>query len=216
MRYGGRHSTRRVEEVFHRGRDFDDMGLDRKMPGVKKLNLRSGYVLPKGFGSRWQEEWVVLAPDREQGRLRFAEIFLEFRVQLDVRRVIQKQIELNLFVPRAFEQRRIQSVRLRRNTLRIRYAVGVLPARSARRQNTLAEDVSIFWSGRGPIFADGSPGIAKPFFVRVPILRNNRRDPLGMGHRQPEPGRRAVVEHVNCVTVEFQSSREGLDRQSQL
>src|SRR3984885_8629741 len=120
------------------------MCLDREMPGVEELNLRAGYVLPKGFGSCRHEERIVLAPDRQQGRFRSAKIFLEFRIQLDVRRVIQKQIELNLYVPRAFEQSRIQCVRLRRNTFRIRYTVGVLPTRSARRQNSLPEYVSIF------------------------------------------------------------------------
>ena len=149
-------SARVVEELFHRCRNLDDVGLDRKMTGIKELNLRARYVLSKGFCSRGNEERIVLAPDREQRRFRLTKIFLEFRIKLYVRRIIQKQIELNLFVSGPFEQSRIQCVRLRRNTFRIRYAVGVLPARSSRRQNSLAEYVPDFlpW-GRPSIFGSG-------------------------------------------------------------
>src|SRR5437016_14448385 len=106
------------------------------MSGIEELNLRARYVFSKRFRTCGNEKGIVLAPDRKQGRLRFTEIFLKFRIKLYVRRVIQKQIELNLSVPRTLEQLRISCLRLRRNTLRICYAVGVLPARSARVQHT--------------------------------------------------------------------------------
>src|SRR5258708_31891277 len=148
------------------------------MSRVEELNLCGGYVLPKSFRSCGNEERIVLAPDRKQRRSRFAEIFLKLRIKLYVRRVIQEQIELNLFVPRTLEQRRIQCVRLRRNTLWICYAVGVLPARSSRGQNTLAQDVSVFCRGCRPVLSDRAPGFTKAFFICVPVLRNDSCNPV--------------------------------------
>ena len=115
-----------------------DVGLDRKMSGVEELHLRVGQVLSKGLCSRRNEERIVLAPDRKQRRFRLTEIFLEFRIKLYVRRIIQKQIELNLFVPRPFKQSRVQRICLRRNSFRMRYSVGVLPPRPAGGQNAFA------------------------------------------------------------------------------
>src|SRR5437016_10081367 len=120
------------------------------MSGIEELNLRARYVFSKRFRTCGNEERIVLAPDGKQGRLRFTEIFLKFRIKLYVRRVIQKQIELNLSVPRTLEQRCIQCVRLRRNTLWICYALGVIPERSSSVHNTLAEDISILCRGWFP------------------------------------------------------------------
>src|ERR1700683_1776848 len=100
------------------------------MAGIEELNFRARYVLPERFRSGGNEKRIVLAPDGEQRGLRFAEIFLEFRIQLHVRCIIQKQIELKLYVPWALQQSPVQRVGFRRNGLWIRYAVGVLPARS--------------------------------------------------------------------------------------
>src|SRR5580692_9351031 len=80
----------RGEEVFHRGRDFYHVCLNRKVPGIEELHLRAWQVLSKRFCSRRDEEGIVLAPDRKQTRLRFAKIFLEFRIKLHVRRIIQE------------------------------------------------------------------------------------------------------------------------------
>jgi hypothetical protein len=55
-----------------------------------------------------------------------------------VRRVIEKQIQLNVFVPRTLQQSRVQHVRFRRNTLRI-HTVRALPSRSFQCQNVFAD-----------------------------------------------------------------------------
>src|SRR5579859_7311322 len=94
--------------------------------------------------------------------------------------------------------------------------MGVLPARSSRRQNALAEYVSILWSRRSPVLSDRVPSIAKAFLVCVPVLRNNRCDPFGVGHRQAETSGRAIVKHVDRIAVDFEGLREGLNRQRQL
>src|SRR5262249_60647618 len=101
--------------------------------------------------------------DRKQGRLPFAEILLEFWIELYIGCVVQKQIELNLFVSRTFQQRRIQRVRLRRNTFRIPYAVRVLPACSLRCQNVPPEHFSVLCRRGGPIPPDRTPGISEAF-----------------------------------------------------
>src|SRR5271167_2795839 len=133
------------------------------MSGIEELNPGVRQVLSKCLGSRGNEKRIILAPDREQGRLRFAEILLEFRIEFYVRRIIQEQVELNLLVPWPFEQSRIQCVRLRRNILRICYAMRVLPARSTRRQNTLAEYGAVFCRGFGPVLANWAPSFTKAF-----------------------------------------------------
>src|SRR5215467_1470504 len=158
-----------LEKVLHGGGNFNDMCFEREMSGIEELNLRVRYVFPKCFCSRRNEERIILAPDRQQRRFRLAEIFLKLRIKLYVRAVIQKQIELDLLVPRAFEECRVQRVCLRRHSLRIRYAVGVLPAGSSGCQNTLTENIPILCRRCSPIFSDWAPRIAQAFLVSIPI-----------------------------------------------
>src|SRR5215469_8532586 len=80
------------EEILDGGGNFDDVCFRRKMPGVEELNLRAGYVLSESFRSCGNEERIVLAPNSKQRRFRFAEIFLEFWIEVYVRRVIEKKI----------------------------------------------------------------------------------------------------------------------------
>src|SRR5215471_1130854 len=90
------------KELLHRESNFYNVRIYRKLSGIEELNLRARYVLPKRFGSRRNEKRIILAPDRKQRRLRLPEIFLESRIQFHIRCVIQKQIELNLFVSRLY------------------------------------------------------------------------------------------------------------------
>src|SRR3546814_8109196 len=59
--------------------DFRGMGLEREMPGLEEAHHRGGDVAPEGLGAGRQEEGIVPAPDREEGRLVGAEICLEDR-----------------------------------------------------------------------------------------------------------------------------------------
>src|SRR5258708_634384 len=189
----------RFKEVPHGGSNFDDVCFQREMPGIEKLNLRARYVFPIRFGPCRNEKRIVLAPDRKQRGLRLAEIFLEFRIELYVRRIVQEQIELNFFVTRALEEDCIQCVRLRRNTFRIGYPMNVLPARSSRGQNTLAEYVPILRRLFSPILSNWVPGVTEPFLVCIPVLRNDRGYPLPLCHPQPQPARPSPVKHVHPV-----------------
>src|SRR6185437_4623023 len=59
---------------------------------------------------------------------------------------------------------------------------------------------------------DGRPCISKTFFVGVSVLRDDRGDPLGMGHGKSKAGWCAVVKHIEGVVRELQSFGEGFNR----
>src|SRR6185437_10748872 len=130
-----------------------------KVAGIQKLNLRVRQVFAIRFGSRWDEKGIVFTPDCEEGRLVHPKIRLKLRIEFYVGRVVQKQIKLDLLIARAFEQRRVQSVRFRRYALWICDSVRVLPASSFKRKNIVAEHLSVLWRGFGPIFSDRAPSI---------------------------------------------------------
>ena len=78
--------------------------------------------------------------------------------------------------------------------------------RKARRASRLAGD------GVLPIGPDRVPAVAQPFLIGVAVLRDDRGDPLRMPHREPEAGRRAVVEDVEGEAVEADDLGEAVDR----
>ena len=93
----------RGEESSHRGCDFFQMRLQRKVAGIQELDSGARNVATKRFGARRDKVEIVLAPDRQQWRLRRTEILLKFRIELHVVCVIEKQIELNVYVAGACE-----------------------------------------------------------------------------------------------------------------
>src|SRR5262249_17598131 len=138
-------NTIRGEEVFNRRGNFHDVCLNCEMTCIKELDLCVRQVFSKRLGSRRNKERIILAPDRKQWRLRLTKIFLKFRIELHIRCVVEKQIQLNLFVSRTLQQGRIQCVRLGRNAFWIAYAVRVLPPRSFQCQNVSPEYLSVFY-----------------------------------------------------------------------
>lgn len=86
------------------GGDFFHMGLEREVASVQEFNGGIRIVAAKSFGTRRNKKDVVLAPNREHGRLEFAKVGLKFWVELYVVGVVQIQIKLNFFIARAFEQ----------------------------------------------------------------------------------------------------------------
>src|SRR5215471_288002 len=121
------------------------MCLECEMTSIEESDICVWQVFPKSFGSRRNEKRIILAPDRKQWRLRLTKIFLKFRIELHIRCVVEKQIQLNLFVSRTLQQDRIQCVRLGRNAFWIAYAVRVLPPRSFQCQNVSPEYLSVFY-----------------------------------------------------------------------
>src|ERR1700685_1497465 len=85
------------EELEHGGGDFVGVGFQREMAGVEELDSRAGNVAAIGFGAGRDEEDIVLSPYGEEGRFVLAEVGLKFRVKFHIRRVVEIQIELNIF-----------------------------------------------------------------------------------------------------------------------
>src|SRR5579875_458395 len=100
----------RREELFHCRGNFNNVRLYSKMPGIQDLDARIRYIASKCFRPVRHKERVVLTPNREQRRLSLPKVILKCRIELHVRCVIEKQIQLNVFVPRALQQSRIQRV----------------------------------------------------------------------------------------------------------
>src|SRR5262249_39462539 len=75
--------------------DFAAMCFKCKVPSVIKMHLALGDIPFERFRAGRKKERIIFAPDRQQWRLVFAEIFLKRRVQCDVVRVILEQIELD-------------------------------------------------------------------------------------------------------------------------
>src|SRR5258708_39402227 len=57
-----------AQELANRVCDLADMGFERKMASVVKMNLRVGIIAGERFGTGGQEEWVGVAPHPEQWR----------------------------------------------------------------------------------------------------------------------------------------------------
>src|SRR3546814_8180359 len=90
------------------------MGLEREMPGLEEAHHRGGDVAPEGLGAGRQEEGIVPAPDREEGRLVGAEICLEDRIERDVALVVAEQVELPVSHARPRQIEIVQRMAVRR------------------------------------------------------------------------------------------------------
>jgi hypothetical protein len=57
------------------------------------------------------------------------------------------------------------------------------------------------------LLANRVPAVAQALLVSIAVLRDDRGDPVPMLDREPEPGWRAVVEHIDRITVEADDLR---------
>ena len=69
-----------AEKLPDQSADFLMVGLKGEMSGIEKVDLRIRAVAPISFGSRRDEEGVVLAPDRQNGRPVLTKVGLEGRI----------------------------------------------------------------------------------------------------------------------------------------
>src|SRR6266540_1896773 len=72
------------EEIADGCRDLSGMRFKREVSGIKEADDRIGNVALERFGTRRQEERIVLTPYSEERRLVGAEVVLESRVERDV------------------------------------------------------------------------------------------------------------------------------------
>jgi hypothetical protein len=67
------------------------------------VNLHRRVIATERLGAGWQEERVVLAPDRQIRRQMRPQVGLEGGVGLHIGCVIAEEVELNIAVPRPAE-----------------------------------------------------------------------------------------------------------------
>src|SRR5215471_11507376 len=103
------------EKVANRRRDLSRMRFQREVARLEKADHGARNVALERLGARRQEEWIILAPHREERRPPSAKVFLELRVQRDIAGVVEEQVELNLVVAGPNEQCRVERVALRRD-----------------------------------------------------------------------------------------------------
>jgi hypothetical protein len=198
------------------GADFGGMGLQSKMSRVVEDNLGAGIVATIGLGAGWEKERIVFSPNRESRRTMRAEVFLELRVKCDVAFVVPNEVELNLGTLRAIQQGLVQDDGLRRNELlRIGHPMMILPA-SGFQGRKAAQDIAVLLGRIFPVGADGSPVLAQTFFVGVPVLGNECRNPLRVVQGQTQPGGGAIVEDVDGKLVLADLLREFPDDLGQM
>jgi len=77
------------------------------MPGIQHLNCGVRIVPPVRRRPSGDKKGVVLSPNRKERRFVLPEIRLKLGIQLHVRRVVEKQIQLDLPNARPFEQCRV-------------------------------------------------------------------------------------------------------------
>src|SRR5258708_36410022 len=87
-----------LEEVANCARNLLVVSFKCEVAGVIEMDLRVWVISPERVGATGQEERVVLAPDSKYWWALCPEILLELRIQGDIARVIQTEVELELVV----------------------------------------------------------------------------------------------------------------------
>src|SRR5271165_3548988 len=86
------------QKLPHGDGNLLDVRFQGEVSGVEELDRGIGIVPLKGFSTWGNEVEIMLAPDRQQRRLRGAEILLKLRIQLHVVGIVEKQVQLNVHI----------------------------------------------------------------------------------------------------------------------
>src|SRR5919109_711582 len=116
-----------AKEFANQIRDLGTMRLKGEVAGIEKMNLRVRDVALVGRGTGCDEDGIVLAPNDQRRRLALAEVGLPLRIQRDVGAVVIEQVELDLRVARAVEQRLVHRPGIGAYQRCVLHAVRVLP-----------------------------------------------------------------------------------------
>ena len=95
------------------------------MAAVHEPHFRFRVVTAEGLRPGREEERIIAAPHGKGGRPVLAKPCLDGRVQRDVALIVQQQVELDLVVARAVQQRLVQGVSFGFHHSRIGDAGGV-------------------------------------------------------------------------------------------
>src|SRR5262249_32112384 len=96
-----------------RGCDLRGVGLEREVASLDESDDRVRDVALECLGSRRQKEWIVLAPDCEEGGVVGAEVPLKDRVERDVALVVAKEVELQLGHPGPGQEEIVERIAVR-------------------------------------------------------------------------------------------------------
>src|SRR5437764_3629923 len=96
------------EKIADDGCDLWCVTFEREMAGLEQMNFGVRIVALERLRAGRQKERIVLAPHRKKRRPASANVVLEFGIERDVALIIAEQIELNLVIAGAGEQRGIQ------------------------------------------------------------------------------------------------------------
>src|SRR6476620_10895427 len=105
------------------------MCFERKVAGIEETHFRAWNVALERLRARRQEERIVLAPERQEGRLVLAEVLLKHRVKLDVALVVAEEIELDFIGAGTGQIEVVERIAVRRHHGRVGYAMRILPNR---------------------------------------------------------------------------------------
>ena len=83
--------------------DLLDVRFEREMSGIQQLDRGIGIITAERLGAGRKKERVMLSPDGKQRRFGVAKVLLKNWIEGPVRSVVEKQIELNVFVARTFQ-----------------------------------------------------------------------------------------------------------------
>src|SRR6267143_4718552 len=83
-------------KASHQCGDFIRSRIQGKVAGVEYVHFGFGNVLPIAFRFTEIEGQIVLTPDHQKPRLFLAHPRLPFRIRIDVRAVVIKQVALNV------------------------------------------------------------------------------------------------------------------------
>nr|GEU28643.1 serine racemase [Tanacetum cinerariifolium] len=175
------------------------------------MQLRPRQIAQVGVGAGRGKDLVVLAPGDQHRRLVLAEVGLPGRVARRIGAVAIKHFQLDGGVARTVQVSLVHGPRVRAHVLRIARALQVLPLGGGQFHQGL-EPGGIGRALVGPVGLDRFPErIVEPLVVGIAVLDHDGSDALGMGGGQAVADGRAVILHVQRVTVDAQRGREPVD-----
>ena len=92
----GRNQQSSRTEVANGRRNLGSVRLQREMPGVEEADKGVRDVVLERLGPLRHEDWIVLSPHRQEGRLVGSKVLLECRIERDVAFVVPEQVELKV------------------------------------------------------------------------------------------------------------------------
>src|SRR5260370_8309886 len=110
---GGLRRELAAQEIANSASNLLMVGFQCEVTRVVEMHLSVRVVALERFSAWSQEERFILAPYCQQGRLLYAEIFLELGIVRNVAAIVQKEAQLILAVAWPFQQPQAEIIRFR-------------------------------------------------------------------------------------------------------